>query len=190
MTLNPTPIRLRFGTIKKSGAISREGFSFIELLIVVLILGVLATIVLAYVKRGNESTYVQRSKADLVSIYQSLEQYHEDNGVYPQDANRDVPPGLEKYLAPGIWPDAAWPGSVFDWDNWAPGNLSYDPKEQVYQISIRFCPIGGPLSACRFPDESWAAGFDVQSAVYFCVQGPCRAHSAKPVSHPGYCINC
>lgn len=169
---------------------ARRGFTLLEILIVCAIIVILAAAVFASLWSTRESTYLERAKADLVSIYQSLELYHEKYGVYPSDTNRDVPPGLEVYLAPGLWPDAAWPNSVFDWDNWAPSSLSYDPKEQVYQISVRFCPIGGPLAACNFPNESWAANFDVQSAVYFCVQGPCRSHASKPVSHPGYCVNC
>jgi len=169
---------------------SRRGFSIVELLIVIVIIAVIAIIILSYIAGTREDTYLNRAKAEFVSIFQALELYHEDIGVYPADTDRDIPPGLEVYLQPGLWPDAAWPGSVFDWDNWSSGDLAYSPKEQVYQISVRFCPIGGPLSACRFPQEPWAESFDVQSAVYFCVQGPCRSHASEPVSHPGYCVNC
>lgn len=175
----------------RSSVIShRRGFTLVEFLIAIVVIAILAVIILSAIRTGQERSYLKRANADFVSIYQSLELYHEDHGVYPIDTDRDMPPGLEVYLEPDIWPDAAWPGSVFDWDNWSPQQLSYDPKEQVYQISVRFCPIGGPLSACRFPEEEWAENFDVQSAVYFCVQGPCRSHGSKPLDHPGYCVNC
>jgi hypothetical protein len=57
------------------------------------------------------------------------------------------------------------------------------------QISIRFCPVGQP-SQCVFPQQSWAANFDINSSVYYCVEGACRAHVNQPANHPGYCVNC
>lgn len=163
-----------------------HGFTLLEFLITTVIIVVLAVIVLLYTQLGREHARLDRAKADLVSVYQSLELYHEDNGVYPPDANRDVPPGLETYLEGGTWPDAAWPGSVFDWDNWT----DPDTGQKIYQISIRFCPIGGPSSLCQFPSEEWAEDFDVNSAVYFCVYGACRAYISELVAYPGYCVNC
>ena len=134
----------------------------------------------------REKAYLAKAKKELYSIRESIEFYATDhNNTYPPDTNRDIPPGLEQYLAPGIWPDAAWPGSVFDWENWD------DPVtgEKIYQISIRFCPVGQP-SQCRFPNETWAQDFDINSAVYYCLQGPCRSHLNQPITHPGYCVNC
>ena len=129
-----------------------------------------------------------RAQEELRNIYTALKLYANDHGgAYPPDANRAVPPGLEKYLASGTWPTAPWPNSVFDWENWAPSAISYPPQSQVYQISIRFCDLSGN---CYFPNESWAANFDTYSAVYYCISGPCRPHSSQPVDHPGLCVNC
>ena len=163
-----------------------DGFTLVELLITIAIIAILSSYVMSAVRRGRESAFEARAFKELRSINQSLELYLNDYGAYPADTNRDIPPGLEAYLGPGIWPDAAWPGSVFDWDNWAdPDN----PGERIYQISIRFCPIGQP-SQCRFPNEDYAQNFDISSSVYYCLQGACRAHIGKPINHPGYCINC
>jgi hypothetical protein len=127
-----------------------------------------------------------RAQQEFKSIHSSLEQYKSDNnGNFPEDADRNIPPGLEAYLAPGIWPDAPWPGSVYDWDNWI-DPITGDP---IYQISIRFCPIGKP-EQCNFPKESWAQNFDINSSVYYCIEGACRAHISRPLNHPAYCINC
>ena len=162
----------------------------IELLIVISIIGILSSITLTPLLGVRDKAYFAKAKEELRSVDESVSFYLEDFGTYPADANRDVPPGLEAYLAQGIWPDSAWPGSVFDWENWPPSALSYDPKEQVYQISIRFCPLGGGIETCKFPKASWADDFDQQSAVYYCISGPCRSHSSKPLDHPGYCVNC
>jgi hypothetical protein len=121
----------------------------------------------------------------------ALEMYKLDHGgEYPADANRDIPSGLEQYLAGGDvdnWPKAPWPGSVYDWDNWEDPD---DSDLRIYQVSIRFCPAGGDITTCKFPEEDWAANFDVNSSVYYCIEGNCRAHINEDIDYPGYCVNC
>ncbi|MEX0918439.1 MAG: type II secretion system protein [Candidatus Paceibacterota bacterium] len=169
--------------------LTKQGFTLLEILIVLAIIGILTSIVLSSFQSVRQMAYLVKAKKEFKSVVESLEQYYQSYGGYPEDVVRDIPPGLEEYLAPGIWPDAAWPDSVFDWDNWSPGSLSHEPKEQIYQISVRFCPIGEP-DKCRFPKTTWAEDFDINSSVYYCIEGPCRSHSSRPVDHPGYCINC
>jgi len=167
-----------------------RGFTLIELLVVISIIGILALIVLTSLNSAKEQARIVKTKEEFLSIFEALELYSSsNNGIYPPDADRGLPSGIEKYLSGGNWPNAPWPGSVFDWDNWAPSDLSYPPYSQVYQISVRFCPEGQP-DQCQFPNESWAQNFDYYSSVYYCISGPCRAHASQPVDHPAYCINC
>jgi len=164
-----------------------KGFTLIELLIVIAIIAILAMVVFVSNNRAKEKTYLSRTDVELKTFAYALKMYaFEHNNVYPADVNRDLPSGLEAYLSTGTgnWPDAPWPGSVYDWDNWT---IDGQP---VYQISVRFCPIGGPLSACHFPNESWAQNFNVNSAYYYCISGSCRSHQYEPVNYPGYCSNC
>ncbi|PIP55557.1 MAG: hypothetical protein COX06_02640 [Candidatus Zambryskibacteria bacterium CG22_combo_CG10-13_8_21_14_all_42_17] len=165
---------------------SNKGFTLIELLIVIAIIGILSSVVLSSMRPAREAAYFVKAKKELRSVHESVELYRDaNNDNYPADANRDIPPGLEQYLAPGIWPDAAWPGSVFDWENWDDPNTG----EKIYQISIRFCPIGEP-DECRFPNKDWAENFDISSSVFYCIEGLCRSHIGQPPDHPGYCVNC
>jgi prepilin-type N-terminal cleavage/methylation domain-containing protein len=175
--------------MRKNIGSNTKGFTLLEILVVVAIIGILSSITLMSLSNVRGRALLSKAHQELKSVRQSLELYFIDYKSYPEDTERHVPPGLEKYLSPGIWPNAAWPGSVFDWDNWTPDNLSHAPKNQVYQISIRFCPIGEP-SSCEFPNNDWATNFDYFSSVYYCISGPCRAHSSKPCNHPGYCVNC
>lgn len=169
----------------------QRGFTIIEILVTMAIIAILAAIVLPSLYQAKKQAYFVRSKSELRSISQAVQMFmlYENGGNYPADANRDLPPGLEKYLASGNWPKAPWPNSVYDWDNWAPTDLDYPPYDTVRQISIRFCPSGQPTQ-CTIPNETWAAGFDYYSAVYYCIEGPCRAHSDQPTTHPGLCVNC
>jgi general secretion pathway protein G len=163
----------------------RAGFTLIELLVVIAILGILSTVVLVNLRTARDRAYLAKAKSDMRSINQALDMYLDDHSVYPPDADRDIPPGLEKYLSPGNWPSAAWPGSIFDWDNWT----DPDTGEKIYQISVRFCPIGQP-GQCRFPNDDWAQDFEIDSSAYYCISGPCRSHISHPVDYPGYCVNC
>lgn len=161
----------------------KKGFTLIELLIVVAILGVLSTIVIGSLGRARSSASFARAKLEFRSLATAIELYTEDHGgALPGDVNRGLPPGLEIYLSGGHWPNAPWLGSVYDWDNW----VDPDTGGQILQISVRFCDAG----ICSIPNEPWAAGFDSNSAVYYCLKGACRSHISEPVNHPGYCVNC
>jgi prepilin-type N-terminal cleavage/methylation domain-containing protein len=164
-----------------------RGFTFIEILVTIAIIGILSAIVYVSIGKIKERTYLSKTNVELKTFAYALKMYaFEHNGAYPADVNRDLPSGLENYLnvAPN-WPDAPWPGSVFDWDNWDLGSEGH-----VYQISVRFCPLNGTLAQCNFPDEPWAHNFGVDSAYYYCISGSCRAHQYEPINYPGYCVNC
>ena len=112
------------------------------------------------------------------------QQYYIFERGWPADVDRGLPAGITKYISgdASSWPTGPWPGSVYDYDNFTVGG------ETAIQISIRFCPYGGDISTCKFPKESWAAGFTPDSSVYWCITGPCRAHPTN-ASALGYRIN-
>lgn len=169
---------------------SNRAFSLIELLVVIGIIGVLASVIFPAIGTVREKAKEARTRAELREIATALQLYAEDHGgSYPADVNRGLPNGLEQYIGGGTWPVPSFSGAVYDWDNWTPGNLSYDPKVQTYQISVRFCPSGGEVDECTFPDLPWVGtDWDTNSSAYYCVAGECRSHSSEPTTHPGHCI--
>src|SRR5512138_3676706 len=97
-----------------------KGFTLIEILIVIIVIGLLTAIVFVSTRNTKEKAYLSRANVELKTFAYALKMYaFEHNGSYPDDVNRDLPAGLEAYLstAPN-WPNAPWPGSVYDWDNW------------------------------------------------------------------------
>lgn len=163
---------------------SKGAFTIIEMVVAIVIIAVLAAVTSQYVRQHRAKTRLARVSTDLVTIASALTQYAEDNNyIYPADANRDVPPGLERYLQNGQWPDSAWPHGVFDWDNW----IHPTTGEQIYQISYRLCGPSDPDSDCS--DPILFPNFGRNSAIFNCISGPCIPHSSAPTA-PGYCINC
>lgn len=161
------------------------GFTLPELLITIAIIGILATVVLTNLTPARDSALQARALVEFRQFENALEQYKLDTGgSYPPDTNRDVPAELANYLSGDDWPEGPWPGSVYDWDNWD------NDGERTYQLSLRFCPVNGPLEDCSIPDTDWAENFDVNSSFFYCFSGDCQAHPSEPADYPGHCVNC
>lgn len=98
---------------------TEDGFTLVELMVVIVIIGLLATIVAINVLPATDKARVEKAKADIAMIEQALEQYRLDNMTYPDavqglHALIAVPPGLaqpERYRRGGYirkLPDDPW----------------------------------------------------------------------------------
>jgi general secretion pathway protein G len=68
---------------KQTMMMNSRGFSFIELMVVVIILGILAgMIVPRYMGRTDDAKQI-KARVDIAAIETSLKLYHLDNGFYP-----------------------------------------------------------------------------------------------------------
>ncbi len=61
----------------------RNGFTLVELMVVIVIIGLLATIVALNVLPSGDTARVQKAKADIATIEQGLELYRLQMGTYP-----------------------------------------------------------------------------------------------------------
>jgi general secretion pathway protein G len=104
--------------VKTHTALRQQGFTLIEVMIVVAILGILATLVVVNVAGNTDKALVTATKSDLQSIKQALDLYKLDNYRYPSTEQ-----GLEALV---IKPDTArnWPEGGYlskvpidKWDN-------------------------------------------------------------------------
>lgn len=67
------------------GLHKQKGFTLLELLIVVVIIGILLLLVMPNLVSGPARARDSRRKADLSSIQRGLEQYYNDNSNYPAE---------------------------------------------------------------------------------------------------------
>ena len=61
----------------------QRGFSLIEIMVVVVILGILASIVVPKIIHRPDEARVVKAKQDVLAIQSALDLYRLDNGVYP-----------------------------------------------------------------------------------------------------------
>lgn len=167
------------------------GFTVMEVLIVMVVLGILSALVYNAFTGSQERAYFERAKTELTTMSNALKLYIAKYNDYPPEENRALPAGMKEFIAGSeqnsAWPAGPWPNSTYDYDRW----LIAGDTEDTYQISIRFCPAGASnVNQCRFPREDWAKDFGVDSAVYYCLKGSCRSSATQPATYPGYCVNC
>lgn len=62
---------------------AQRGFSLVEVMVVIAIIGILATMILPNVLGSQEQANKQKVTADIVALENALAQYHLDNGMFP-----------------------------------------------------------------------------------------------------------
>ena len=67
----------------KSRRYKQDGFTLIEIMVVILILGLLATIVVQSLRGAADKAKRTKAQADLAEIKTALDRYYLDNGYYP-----------------------------------------------------------------------------------------------------------
>ncbi len=125
MQLNITE-SYRGKTVKKQldRKFRQQGFTLIEIMVVVIILGILAAIVVPKVMSRPDDARIIKAKSDIRALESALNLYKLDNFVYPSTDQ-----GLESL--------AQKPGGTPEPRNWKAGGyvdrLPKDPWDQPYQ---------------------------------------------------------
>lgn len=101
-----------------------EGFTLVELMVVIVIIGLLATVVIVNVLPSQDRAMKEKAKADIALIEQSLDRYRLDNFTYPKTEE-----GLQALMTP--------PASVAQSGRYPAGGylrrLPNDPWDRPYQ---------------------------------------------------------
>ena len=88
------------GVAMRRASAGEEGFSLIELMVVVFIMGLLATVVLVNVLGNVDKARTEKARVDVGALEQSLERFRLDNMTYPSieqglEALVTAPEGLQ-----------------------------------------------------------------------------------------------
>ena len=75
-------------TLKQTLKSAREGFTIIELLIVIAIIGILAGLVLNNFQGAQAKARDSQRRTDINAIHAQLENYHNENGNYHDNHNK------------------------------------------------------------------------------------------------------
>jgi len=126
----------------------RNGFTLVELMVVIFILGLLTTIVVINVLPSQDRAMVEKARADIATLGQALEMYRLDNLSYPGSSD-----GLQALVAPPAslsttaryrqggyikkLPDDPW-GRPYQYDN--PGRQG--PGYDLYSLGADGAPGG------------------------------------------------
>lgn len=79
-------VLVRLRRLRRRGAGTRrreEGFSLVELMVVIVIIGLLATIVIVNVMPAADRAAVTKARADIANLEQAVELYRLDHSRYP-----------------------------------------------------------------------------------------------------------
>jgi len=70
---------------RRGGASNRAGFTLVELMVVIVIIGLLATVVAINVLPSQDRAMVGKARADISVLEQAIETYRLDNLTFPDD---------------------------------------------------------------------------------------------------------
>src|SRR5260370_35917503 len=85
----------------RSRRYNQDGFTLIEIMVVILILGLLATIVVQSLRGAADKAKKVKTQADLAEIKTALDRYYLDNGYYPtthQGLNAPLSPPTKRRM--------------------------------------------------------------------------------------------
>ncbi|WP_431307610.1 type II secretion system major pseudopilin GspG [Brevundimonas denitrificans] len=135
----PTRAQAASDRVASVSAPHRAGFTLVELMVVIVIIGLLATVVAINVLPSQDRAMVTKAKADIATLEQAIETYRLDNLDFPDDLQALVaaPPTLAS-------PDRYRPGGYVR-------RLPEDPWGEPYRYR-RPGAHGGP-----FDVYSWGA---------------------------------
>jgi general secretion pathway protein G len=119
---------------------AERGFTLTELMVVIFIIGLLATVVMINVLPSQDKAMVTKAKADIATLESALEQYRLDNLVYPAttdglNALVTAPPALtqpERYRRGGYikkLPNDPW-GRPYNYQAPAANGKAFDVWSQ------------------------------------------------------------
>ena len=101
----------------------RHGFTLVEIMIVVAIIGLLAAIAVPAFLRSRRQAQVTKVANDLRVFSEGFGLYCLENGLYPPDTHIVLPPGMTDYIRQDDWDNGPPWGGTYNWEgpSWGEG---------------------------------------------------------------------
>jgi prepilin-type N-terminal cleavage/methylation domain-containing protein len=112
----------------------QQGFTLIELMLVIVIIGVLAGITLPNYFRLVRNAKVGRTASEMRSLSKGFVAYYVSYGQFPPDSHLTLPTGMDQYINPSIWANETPIGGHYNWegpDSYPYAGLSIYPAADV-----------------------------------------------------------
>ncbi len=94
-----------------------RAFTLVEIMILVIIIGMLATMALPYVGKARESSQNVRLMNDWRIFMAAFESYATEMGEFPENGSSgQIPAGMEGHLGETAWTAVTAVGGSWDWD--------------------------------------------------------------------------
>ena len=130
---------------------SERGFTLVELMVVIVIIGLLATVVLVNVLPSQDKAMRTKAKADIATLEQAMEMYRLDNFTYPTG-------GLEALAAaPAGGAGRSRPGGYIK-------KVPADPWGRPYQLATP--GKSGPFDIYSLGADGAPGGSDDNADIY------------------------
>jgi general secretion pathway protein G len=137
--------------MKSQSKRKRAGFTLAEMMVVIVIIGILATIVVPNVMQKFFQSQQTKAKADITNIVNALREYAMNNaGKYPDSLQPLVDPDMNgyRYLNQKTIPKDPW-GEEYGYEAPSPGN----PEPRVYTFG-KDKSMGGEGDAADIDNDS------------------------------------
>ncbi|MFN3468305.1 MAG: type II secretion system major pseudopilin GspG [Novosphingobium sp.] len=134
----------------------RNGFSLVELMVVIFIIGLLATVVLINVLPSQDKAMVVKARGDIATLEQAMEMYRLDMATYPGQAE-----GLSALKTP--------PANLAMPQNYRSGgyvkDIPADPWGRPYQYQVPGRD-GRPFEIFSLGADGQPGGTDLNADIY------------------------
>lgn len=130
-----------------------EGFTLVEVMVVIVIIGLLATVVLINVMPSQDKAMTTKARTDIATIEQAMEMYRLDNFTYPTGSG-----GLQALVTPPPGGGAGYrPGGYLK-------RIPNDPWGRPYQLALP--GRGGPFDIYSLGADGAPGGEGADADVY------------------------
>lgn len=132
-----------------------QGFTMLELLVVVAIIGVLANLAFASYRSFTERARAGRAASELRSFGTAFMAYNYTTGTYPPDSHNELPPGMEDFVSSSVFNRPTPLGGRYNWEGpdgyaYAGISISDSSASQSSFLALDKLLDDGDLNAGRF----------------------------------------